>query len=68
MTDYFSIINQLIIAIENIQNELGPTPGGVYANSRVRLDILESRINNSEIPSPTVEDPFIIGNNFVGNV
>jgi hypothetical protein len=34
----------------------------VYSNVRARLDILESRINNPNLPSPTVDNPFIIGN------
>lgn len=56
------VINQILEAIQSIQKNLGVVPGGVYADARVRLDILEARINNPLEPYPTVENPFIIGN------
>jgi hypothetical protein len=40
--------------IDDIENELGPQPQGVYANVRVRLDILEARINNPLAPAPGI--------------
>lgn len=55
-------INALIDAVEAIERELGLVPSSVYANVRVRLDILEARINNPFAPSPDVENPFTIGN------
>jgi hypothetical protein len=54
-------INALISAVEAIQRELGITPSGVYADTRVRLDILEARINNPLAPAPSVDNPFFIG-------
>jgi hypothetical protein len=44
MSNYISI-NACISAIENIENELGIKPSGAYPTVRVRLDVLESRIN-----------------------
>lgn len=58
-------VNALIEAVEAIEHELGITPSSVYADVRVRLDILEARINNPNLPSPTVENPFIIGDSGV---
>ncbi len=52
----------LLNAIEDIEKELGVKPQSVYSNVRARLDILEARINNPNIPSPTVDNPFYIGN------
>lgn len=63
--DKATAINALIESVEAIEHELGITPSGVYADVRVRLDILESRINNSLAPSPNVDDPFFIGLNGV---
>ena len=62
MADCSDSINALIEAVEAIERELGVTPSAVYANVRARLDILEARINNPLVPSPTVENPFTIGN------
>ena len=39
---------------------LGTDPEGVYANIRVRLDILEARINNPLAPAPNTTNPFYI--------
>jgi hypothetical protein len=58
-------INALIDAVETIEREMGITPSGVYSDVRVRLDILEARINNPFAPAPNVENPFIIGNDGV---
>ena len=46
-------INACISAIENIETELGILPSGPYADVRTRLDVLESRINNPNIPAPS---------------
>ena len=56
------IINKILEAIQSIQQNIGVTPGGVYSDARVRLDVLEARINNPLVPYPTVDNPFIIGN------
>lgn len=58
-------VNNLEVEVAEIQDNLGTNPGGAYANTRVRLDILENRINNPLVPSPTVDNPFIIGNDGV---
>lgn len=58
-------VNALIEAVEAIEHELGITPSSVYADVRVRLDVLEARINNPNSPSPNVENPFTIGNDGV---
>jgi len=58
-------VNDLVTEVEEIKEDLGTTPGGVYANVRVRLDILENRISNPLAASPTVDNPFIIGNDGV---
>jgi hypothetical protein len=47
--------------VDEIERILGVAPHGIYSDVRVRLDILEARINNPLVPSPNVEDPFIIG-------
>lgn len=46
--------------ITELDNELGPNPQGIYSNVRVRLDILEARINNPNSPAPNVTNPFYI--------
>jgi len=58
-------LSTLTDEVDDIQEELGPNPQGVYASVRVRLDILEARINNPLAPAPTVTNPFIIGNSGV---
>lgn len=63
--DKAAAINALIESVEAIETELGLTPAGVYASVRTRLDILESRINNPLVPSPTVDNPFFIGSSGV---
>lgn len=63
--DKAEAINALIDAVEAIERELGITPSGVYFDVRVRLDILEARINNPLAPAPNVENPFFIGNDGV---
>lgn len=65
MTIPDDVILNLIAQVNEIEEELGLTPQGVYSDVRVRLDILESRINNPFSPSPTVDNPFIIGNDGV---
>lgn len=60
--DKAEAINALIEAVEAIERELGITPSGVYSDVRVRIDILEARINNPFAPAPNVENPFFIGN------
>jgi len=59
------IISDLQQSILEIKKDIGVSPGNPYANTRIRLDILESRINNPLSPSPTVENPFYIGNSGV---
>lgn len=66
--DKASAINDLIAAVEAIENELGPLPAGVYASVRTRLDILESRINSPLVPSPNVTNPFFIGGSPISGV
>lgn len=63
--DKAEAINALIEAVESIEHELGITPSGVYSDVRVRLDILEARINNPFAPGPNVENPFFIGDDGV---
>lgn len=58
-------IAELVDSVNTIETELGPQPYGVYPNIRVRLDILEARINNHLLPAPSVNNPFIIGNDGV---
>lgn len=60
-----SIIIDLQNDIAEIQEELGLTPQGVYANIRARLDILESRIGSDFAQATDVENPFFIGNDGV---
>lgn len=55
----------LIASVNSIEEELGPSPEGVYASVRTRLDILEARINNPYAPAPSVTNPFYIGNSGV---
>jgi hypothetical protein len=52
-------------SVNSIEEELGPSPEGVYASVRTRLDILEARINNPYAPAPSVNNPFFIGNSGV---
>jgi hypothetical protein len=63
--DKAEAINALIEAVEAIERELGITPSGVYSDVRVRIDILEARINNPLAPAPNVENPFFIGDDGV---
>lgn len=60
--DKAATINDLIDAIIAVEEELGLTPAGIYASVRTRLDILEARINNPNLPAPNAENPFFIGN------
>lgn len=55
-------INDLVAAVIAIEQELGVTPSGVYADVRTRLDIVEARINNPLAPAPSVLNPFFIAN------
>lgn len=55
----------LVASVNSIEEELGPSPEGVYASVRTRLDILEARINNPYAPAPSVTNPFYIGNSGV---
>lgn len=48
--------------IDDIKKELGLTPQGVYADVRVRLDILESRIGTEFAQATDVANPFFVGN------
>lgn len=61
MTILDSVILDLINQVNQIEEQLGLDPNGVYSDVRVRLDILESRINNPFAPSPNVPNPFTIG-------
>jgi len=61
INDDQNIITFLLNSLELIEKELGMDPQGVYSDVRVRLDILESRINNPLLPYPSVENPFFIG-------
>lgn len=63
--DKADTINALVEAINAIEHELGIVPSGVYFDVRARLDILEARINNPNIPGPNAENPFYIGNSGV---
>lgn len=60
-----TLIDDLKNTIEAIGTELGVNPSGVYPSTRIRLDILEARINNPLVPAPNVENPFFIGNDGV---
>lgn len=53
MTIPDNVINDLIAQVNEIDTELGTDPAGVYSNVRIRLDILESRVNNPFNPSPS---------------
>lgn len=57
-----STITALQNDIDDIKEELGLTPQGVYADVRVRLDILESRIGSEFAQATDVENPFFVGN------
>lgn len=46
--------------VNQILATLGTDPEGVYANVRVRLDIIEARINNPNVPAPVTTNPFYI--------
>jgi len=60
-TDDKSIaINALIDAVTVIEKVLGILPNGMYSDVRVRLDILEARINNPNSQAPNVTNPFYI--------
>lgn len=52
MTIPDNVINDLIAQVDEMDTELGTNPSGVYSNVRIRLDILESRVNNPFNPSP----------------
>jgi len=54
-------VNANIGATLAIEQALGIVPGGAYADVRVRLDILEARINNPFAPAPSALNPFFIG-------
>ena len=58
--DKATAINALIDAVTTIERTLGIVPYGVYADVRVRLDILESRINSSYTPGPNFINPFYV--------
>lgn len=60
-----AVITNIENEIDDIKQELGVDPNGVYSTVRTRLDILEARINNPLVPAPNVEDPFFIGNSGV---
>lgn len=60
-----TVIDDLVLAVQNIENELGLQPAGIYASIRTRLDIMETRINNPFAPAPNVQNPFLIGNSGV---
>ena len=53
--DGYISVNAAISAINNIENELGILPSGPYPTVRVRLDVLESRINNPNSSSGSGE-------------
>lgn len=60
-------INALRDACFAIEKELGLTPSGIYSDVRVRLDILESRINfgvNPSIPN----DGYVLSPLYIWNV
>lgn len=61
MADVIEAVNALRDAVIAIEKELGISPKKIYANLRARLDILENRINNPSTPSPSVDNPFIVG-------
>lgn len=61
-------INDLIVAVINIELALGSLPAGAYASVRTRLDILEARINNPNAPAPNVNNPFYIGGSPISGV
>lgn len=61
MADIIESSNAIREAVLAIEKELGINPKNIYGNVRARLDILENRINNPSTPSPSVENPFIVG-------
>lgn len=61
MADVIEVVNLLREAVLAMEKELGINPKKVYSNVRARLDILENRINNPSTPSPSTDNPFIIG-------
>lgn len=64
MVDEATIID-LQNDIDDIKQELGLIPQGVYADVRVRLDILESRIGSEFAQATDVTNPFFVGNDGV---
>jgi hypothetical protein len=62
MTCDENVLTALLASVNSIEEELGPSPEGIYASVRTRLDILEARINNPFAPAPNVTNPFYIGN------
>lgn len=62
MTCDENVLTALLASVNSIEQELGPSPEGIYASVRTRLDILEARINNPFAPAPNVTNPFYIGN------
>jgi hypothetical protein len=61
MADVIESVNAVRDAVLAVEKELGINPKNIYGNVRARLDILENRINNPSTPSPSVENPFIVG-------
>jgi hypothetical protein len=61
MADVIESVNAVRDAVLAVEKELGINPKNIYGNVRARLDILENRINNPGTPSPSVENPFIVG-------
>jgi len=61
MADVIDSINAVRDAVLAIEKELGVNPKKIYGNVRARLDILENRINNPSTPSPSTDNPFVIG-------
>lgn len=61
-------INALNDVVISIEQELGITPKGIYSDTRTRLDILESRVNNpsvtSVLPDGYANSPIYLVNNF----
>lgn len=57
LSDDEAEISSLREDVDSLRSDLGVDPGGIYANTKVRLDILEARINNPLVPGspPTVD-------------
>lgn len=55
-------IDNIEDTVEEIVDELGPDPSGIYSTVRTRLDVLESRLNSPLDPNPVAENPFFVGN------